>query len=92
VAHTLACAQVAAADWRGADLTLQPALARDPSDPDLLWLSARVDFAQQRTRRAASQLEHLLDVEAEFEGREEAIELLARIQAEQEGEDATAVW
>jgi Flp pilus assembly protein TadD len=79
VLHTLAQAQVAAADWRRAGLTLDSALARAPSDPDLLWLSAQVLLAEARPTRAARQLERLLDVDAAFSERDAAADLLERI-------------
>ncbi|WP_295883408.1 XrtA/PEP-CTERM system TPR-repeat protein PrsT [uncultured Thiohalocapsa sp.] len=92
IAHTLVTAQVEAGQWRDAELTLDRALARYPTDPGLLWLSARVLHQKGRDERAVQRLERLLNNDLSSDQRERARGLLAQIQDELRAEEAEQLW
>ena len=92
VAHTLVTAQVAAEEWRDADLTLDRALSRYPTDSELLWLSARVLHHKGRRERAMEHLSRILERDPPEDERERATALLTRIEDEQRAEAAAKLY
>jgi len=92
VAHTLVTAQVAAEEWRDAELTLDRALSRYPTDSQLLWLSARVLHHKGRRERAMEHLSRILERDPPEDERERAKALLTRIEDEQRAEAAAKLY
>ncbi len=92
VAHTLATAEVEAGEWRNAELTLDRALARYPTDSGLLWLSARVLHHKGQGGDALQKLEWLLDHDLPDAERERAQVLLTQIQDELRAQEAQKSW
>jgi putative PEP-CTERM system TPR-repeat lipoprotein len=91
-AHTLVSAQVEAGQWRDAELTLDRALARHPTDPGLLWLSARVLHQKGRAEGALRRLERLLEDDIPGDERKRAEVLLTQIQDELGAEADERAW
>jgi putative PEP-CTERM system TPR-repeat lipoprotein len=91
-AHTLVSAQVEGGEWRGAELTLDRALARYPTDTGLLWLSALVLHQKGQAQYALQRLERLLEAELAAPERERARALLVQIEDEVRAEQAKVSW
>jgi tetratricopeptide (TPR) repeat protein len=92
VAHTLATAQIKADQWRDAELTLDRALSRYPTDNELLWLSAQVLHHKGRRERAMEHLSRILERDPTEDERERAKALLIRIEDEQRAEAAAKLY
>jgi putative PEP-CTERM system TPR-repeat lipoprotein len=91
-AHTLASAQVRAEAWRDAQLTLDRALARYPTDSALLWLSALVLHHKGQAEPALRRLERLLEADLPADERQRATALLGEIEDELRAEQAKVAW
>jgi putative PEP-CTERM system TPR-repeat lipoprotein len=92
VAHTLVSAQVEAGEWRDAELTLDRMLPLHPTDPGLLWLSARVLHNKGRAETALRRLERLLNDDLPDQERDRARGLLVQIQDELRAQEAEKLW
>ena len=92
IAHTVVTAQVQAQRWRDAELTLDRALARYPTNADLLWLSARVQYQKGRRERALSDLDRVLEADLPEDERKQAKGLQIRIEDELRAEADAKLW
>lgn len=82
VIHTLVAAQVEAGHWRDAELTLDRALARYPTDNELLWLSAQVLYNKGARKRALDNLLRILETQPPEHEQQRVKKLSSRIEDE----------